>query len=76
MTHPSHGTDFAKSVKNFTGRRSWPGDHLRQISEITGQTHHRICHFDLRRKRQATPAPNETSSTKLLPTPAVTYNPY
>ena len=76
MIHPTHGTDLAKSVKNFIGRRPLPGDHLRQIREIAGQTHHRICHLDLRRKRQATPAPNETSSIKLLPTPAVAYTPY
>jgi len=28
MSYPSRGTDLAKSVQSFAGRRPWPGDHL------------------------------------------------
>ena len=75
MTHPTHGTDLAKPVKNFTGRRPWPGDHLYRIYDVTTRVPSWICRSGLRRKRPATPAPHETSPIKLLPRLAVTCTP-
>jgi len=72
MSYPTHGTDLAKSVKSFGGRRPWPGDHLHRIREVTTRTPHWICRFGPRRKRPATPTPHETSPIKLLPSLAVT----
>jgi hypothetical protein len=34
MSYHSRGTDLAKSVKSFAGRRPWPGDHLHRIREV------------------------------------------
>ena len=39
MSYHSRGTDLAKSVKSFAGRRPWPGDHLHRIREVTPPTH-------------------------------------
>ena len=72
MSYHSRGTDLAKSVKSFAGRRPWPGDHLHRIREVTPPHTHWIPHFGPRRKRPVTPVPHETSPIKLLPSLAVT----